>query len=242
MKTIKLGSMYRDGQVQNLLFSCRESANISLDNTISGREIEWVQVRGILAATQCVCMDISWEQLNLRGYIFGRLVQIDGKRYLCRSFKVGAKNDKSAEWDGILDEYGESNYLWNWEQMYFWGQETPIWNGCESARVIRGFSSPRRWCSITASHPYSYVGFRPVLEPLFSGDPQLLVGSNIKLFGPYGESLIGRLAECDDYDLILDTVLESPAICGWASQIDGQIIVQKGNIMGIREVKTIGKG
>lgn len=241
MKIIKFGSMYCDGHVQDLPFSCSESANVSLGNTVSGREIEWVQVRDILAATQCVCVSISWEQLDQCGYIFGRPVQIDGKRYLCRSFKVGVVNDKSAEWDGILDECGESNDLWNWEQMYFWGQETPMWTGGKSDRVVRGFSSSYRWSSVTASCQYSYVGFRPVLEPLFSGDPQILIGNSVKLFGPSGETITGDLAECDDYDFVLDPILEIPANCGWAHWIGGQVIVQKEDIIGIKEAKYVGE-
>lgn len=242
MGIIRLGSMYLDGQTQDLPFSCQKSTNISLGNTVPGKEIEWVKEKGILVATQCVCVAISWEQLDQLGFVFGRTVQIDGKPYLCRCLKVGAEDDGLNEWDDVLSKWGSGNDLWNWEHIYFWGQETPLWSDDGlNQRVVRGFSSPYRRNSVKASHQLTYVGFRPVLVPLFSGNPQILVCSNIKLFGPRGETITGDLAECDDYDFVLDPILDIPANCGWASWIGGQVIVQRGNVIGIKEAKYDGE-
>lgn len=242
MEIIKLGSMYLDDQVQDLPFACQESTNISFGNTICGKEIEWVEAKGIMVATQCVCVGVSWEQLDQLGFVFGRTVQIDGKSYLCRCLKVGAEEGKSNEWDDVLGKCGSGNDLWNWEHIYFWGQETPLWSDDGlNQRVVRGFSSPYRRSSVKVSHQLTYVGFRPVLEPLFSGDPKALIGSNIKVLGPRGEAITGDLAECDDYDFVLDPILEIPANCGWAHWMGGQVIVQKEDIIGIKEAKYVGE-
>ena len=61
------------------------------------------------------------------------------------------------------------------------------------------------------------------------------------MLGPRGEAITGDLAECDDYDFVLDPILEIPANCGWASWIGGQVIVQRENVIGIQEVSYVGE-
>ena len=77
--------------------------------------------------------------------------------------------------------------------------------------------------------------FRPVLEPLFPELSDLLVGSNIKVFGPCGEIIEGQLAEYDDYDLVLDAA--TPSDCNWAVQHGGQSIISQKFLIGISDTK-----
>ena len=49
-------------------------------------------------------------------------------------------------------------------------------------------------------HPLTHelgIGFRPVLEPLFTELSETLVGSKIKVFGPHGEAAVGCLVGFD---------------------------------------------
>jgi len=55
--------------------------NISFGDTIQELAIPFVKWKNLLLATQCVCTNISWEDLNLPGFIFGYPIKIDGTPY-----------------------------------------------------------------------------------------------------------------------------------------------------------------
>ena len=78
--------------------------NISFGDTIQELAIPFVKWKNLLLATQCVCTNISWEDLNHPGFIFGYPIKIDGTPYTCRSFQVGKTESASSElyrWVGI---------------------------------------------------------------------------------------------------------------------------------------------
>lgn len=179
--------------------------------------------------------NVSWEQLDSQGLVFGTPVQIDGQFYLFRCLKVGAKKDASNEWDAALDETGESNDLWHWENQYFWGQETP--KDWASTRAVRGYHSARRWDCSLASFRYVSVGFRPALEPLGSEPcfPNALIGKTIRLYGPRGASLEGRLQDVDDYDFVLASVAGAHTRCFWTSKAGDNLVVSRDSILWFTE-------
>ena len=231
-KIKKLGSVYfDDGPV--LPGSKLGEQQFSIGDTYSGMELQWVCDGCRLVADRCICINISWEQLNQMGFVFGTPVRIDGELYLCRCLKVGALPDTPNEWDILLEQYGDDNDLWHWKGMYFLGQETPPdW---ATHRALRGDETARHWNLGNAAGRGVYVGFRPVLEPLFPELSDLLVGSNIKVFGPCGEIIEGQLAEYDDYDLVLDAA--TPSDCNWAVQHGGQSIISQKFLIGISDTK-----
>ncbi len=176
--------------------------NISFGDTIQELAIPFVKWKNLLLATQCVCTNISWEDLNLPGFIFGYPIKIDGTPYTCRSFQVGKTESASSEWDNALDDLGEDDSLWHWDKMYFWGQDTAM--GWNSRRVRRGYHSARTWnCSESYFHGAG-IGFRPVLEPLPLGPlvSESLVGVNLEIYSS-GYMFDGELVDFNDYDMVI---------------------------------------
>lgn len=233
-KIIKLGSLYFDGQPQET-GARYDSGRIAFGPAIPGKELQWVKVNGLLVADRCVCINVSWEQLDSQGLVFGTLVQIDGQFYLFRCLKVGAQKDASNEWDAALDETGESNDLWHWENQYFWGQETP--KDWASNRAVRGFHSARDWLNSPATNRFPSVGFRPALEPLGSGhcSPDALIGKTIRLYGPGWAALEGHLLDADDYDFTLVPTAGAPTRCFWASKAGDNLVVSRDSILWFTE-------
>ena len=97
-----LGSIYLDGVVQERGFVCDESTNISIGDTVPGKELLWVVADSRLVADRCACCDINWTQINRAGYNVGRPVFIDGKPYECRSLSVvQCLGQTISEWDEL---------------------------------------------------------------------------------------------------------------------------------------------
>lgn len=218
-----LGSIYLDGVVQKPGFVCDASTNISIGDTVRGKELEWVVAGNRLVADRCACCDINWTQINAAGYNVGRPVFVDGKPYECRSLSVVPSLKQTAsEWDGLLDEFGEDNLLWHWKEKYFWGSEI-ILCGVQSARFLaRGFKASDRAPSI---------GFRPVLEPLLPASTDLSgqEGRKIRLHGAGRTIIEGTLVSADDYDIVVDGVKMGQ--CDWAIGDGKGIVANKSKIL-----------
>ena len=222
-----LGSIYLDGVVQERGFVCDESTNISIGDTVPGKELLWVVADSRLVADRCACCDINWTQINRAGYNVGRPVFIDGKPYECRSLSVvQCLGQTISEWDELLDEFGEDNLLLHWKEKYFWGKEI-IPCGVQSARFrAQGFNSSDRAPSI---------GFRPVLEPLLPAATDLSgqEGKKIRLHGPDNTIIAGTLVSSDDYDVIVDGVKIGK--CDWAIGDDKGIVANRSKILWIKK-------
>ena len=233
-KIKKLGSLYFEGNpvIPGAIFAGQE---LSIGDTCPGVELQWVDDGGLLVSDRTICTNITWEQLDQKGLVFGAPVRIDGKSYLCRCLKVGSKEGVPNEWDALLDKYGENDNLWHWEYQRFWGQETI--SRPDLPHPIRGGVLARFWCWDRATYQSVDVGFRPVLEPLLSGGPEVLVGRNIKVFGPREEYIRGRLVEFSDYDLMVDPAAGIGDGIGWTHRQNGMVIIERGAITKIWEVE-----
>ena len=232
---VNLGSLYLNGQPKDLGVEYNGEV-LSFGNTIPGKTIPFVKWGELLVASQCVCSNIRWEQLNKAGYILGRPVKIDGVPYLCRSLKVGDENDVPNEWDSILDDLGEDDSLWHWGSGYFWGQETARHHA--SHRAVRGYLSARCWNYYTTVYRGALVGFRPVLEPL-PPEPLIsdaLIRADLKVYGS-DTAIIGQLVEYTDYDLVMapNTELCLPRKCQWVRRDGKRIIIDRAAIVWMKE-------
>lgn len=232
---IKLGSLYFDGQPQRI-GARYDSGKITLGASVPGKELQWVKLKsGLLIADRVVCVSVSWEHLDDQGLVFGTPFQIDGQFYLCRCLKVGAEGGVPNEWDTALGEAGEDVEIWHWSGQYFWGQETL--ENQESRRAVRGYCSARYWNNNSASSRFVRLGFRPALEPLGSEpcSPETLIGKTIRLYGPRGASLEGRLQDVDDYDFILSPAAGAHTRCFWTSKAGDNLVVSRDSILWFTE-------
>ena len=154
-------------------------ATISIGAAKNKKNITWVKPDGqnILISDRVLLVTVSWDDLERNGMVSGKLIVIDGQFFNCRLLQVGKSDGVPNEWDKILDETGEDDTLWHWNNACFWGQEKPT--DVASRRAVRGYFSARYWNSNTATNRYVSVGFRPALEPLPSDTPT----PNIKLDG-----------------------------------------------------------
>ena len=232
---IKLGCLQFNRQPKGLGVKYNGEV-LSFGDTDPLKAIPFVKWGKLLVASQCVCTNISWDELNKAGYIFGWPVKIDGAPYLCRSLKAGEERDVPNEWDSILDDLGEDDGLWHWSDGYFWGQETS--RRFASSRAVRGWSSARYWNYDSATYRYVYVGFRPVLEPL-PPEPLVsdtLIGANLKVYGP-DTAIIGQLVEYTDYDLVIELSAQQPSPMErkWAGKDGKHIIIDRSAIVWVQE-------
>ena len=154
-------------------------ATISIGAAKNKKNITWVKPDGqnILISDRVLLVTVSWDDLERNGMVNGKLIVIDGQFFNCRLLQVSKSDGVPNEWDKILDETGEDDTLWHWNNACFWGQEKPT--DVASRRAVRGYFSARYWNSNTATNRYVSVGFRPALEPLPSDTPT----PNIKLDG-----------------------------------------------------------
>lgn len=236
MEKILIGSIYLNGIAQMPWFDYDGSADISFGDTVPGRELQWVKLKnGLLIADRCVCTSISWEDLDKKGFAFGTPITIDGEAYWCRCLQVGSEEGEPNEWDSALDEAGESNDLWHWDEAYFWGQETLKYGA--SSRAIRGYHSARHWSNYTATNRNAAVGFRPALEYLGFApcSPDTLLNKKVKVYCPDGIAIEGCLVDFSNYDIVLKANSSVRTNRLWARKEGRNIIIRRENIVWLEE-------
>ena len=235
MEVKNFGSLYLNGR-PSVLNAKYGGGNISLGDTVPEEAIPFVKWKDLWVAGKAICLNASWDDLNKHNFITGHPIKIDGVPYLCRSLKVGEKENVPNEWDSILDDLGEDDNLWHWGSGYFWGQEGSKYEA--SYRAVRGWVSARYWHTHDASFRHVYVGFRPVLEPL-PPEPLVsdtLIGANLKVYGP-DTAIIGQLVEHTDYDLVMapNAGLRLPRKCQWARRDGKHIIIDQTAVIWMKE-------
>lgn len=196
------------------------------------KEIGWVAVNGLLIADQCLLTNVSWDDLDVQGLVFGKEVTVQGLRFKIRLLKVGSKEDVPNEWDAALDAVGEDDTLWHWDHKFFWGQE-PV-SGSVSHRAVRGYDSARYWGSISATNSYSGVGFRPALEPLPT-DPSAIRHSQEALVIGRAGAVAGSLIDATAYDLVIQPNADGliGEVSFAAKMQDGTLAVDRSGIISI---------
>ena len=161
-----------------------------------GDSLSWVVVNGLLIANCLVLINISWDDLNNQGLVFGKQVTINGQDFLCRLLKVGTGKGKTNEWDAALDVVGDDDSLWDWYGAWFWGQESISKSRC----ALRGFNSARHYGWNKSARRISYFCFRPVLEPSPTDD----LKSENRVCAIGGQSILyGKILELTSYDAII---------------------------------------
>lgn len=196
------------------------------------KEIGWVAVNGLLIADQCLLTNVSWDDLDVQGLVFGKEVTVQGLRFKIRLLKVGSKEDVPNEWDAALDAVGEDDTLWHWDHKFFWGQE-PV-SGSVSHRAIRGYTSARHWGWSDSSSRHAYLGFRPALEPLPT-DPSAIRHSQEALVIGRAGAVAGSLIDATAYDLVIQPNADGliGEVSFAAKMQDGTLAVDRSGIISI---------
>lgn len=196
------------------------------------KEIGWVAVNGLLIADQCLLTNVSWDDLDVQGLVFGKEVTVQGLRFKIRLLKVGSKEDVPNEWDAALDAVGEDDTLWHWDHKFFWGQE-PV-SGSVSYRAIRGYYSARYWNYNYATISNPSVGFRPALEPLPT-DPSAIRHSQEALVIGRAGAVAGSLIDATAYDLVIQPNADGliGEVSFAAKMQDGTLAVDRSGIISI---------
>lgn len=196
------------------------------------KEIGWVAVNGLLIADQCLLTNVSWDDLDVQGLVFGKEVTVQGLRFKIRLLKVGSKEDVPNEWDAALDAVGEDDTLWHWDHKFFWGQE-PV-SGSVSLRAFRGCSSARIWGWYYASIRSADLGFRPALEPLPT-DPSAIRHSQEALVIGRAGAVAGSLIDATAYDLVIQPNADGliGEVSFAAKMQDGTLAVDRSGIISI---------
>ena len=129
----------------------------------------------LFIADFAVTHEVSWDNLNAKGLIFGKNCAAGGVEYMLRAPSVGSDSTgsgdsqhgtpQSNEWDRILDK--NDGYIKNWSRMHSWGQD--ISRSSWTTRAFRGYNSARYWTASWSESSRPSVGFRPVLEILNPG-------------------------------------------------------------------------
>ena len=196
------------------------------------KEIGWVAVNGLLIADQCLLTNVSWDDLDVQGLVFGKEVTVQGLRFKIRLLKVGSKEDVPNEWDAALDAVGEDDTLWHWDHKFFWGQE-PV-SGSVSRRAIRGYTSARHWGWSDSSSRHALLGFRPALEPLPT-DPSAIRHSQEALVIGRAGAVAGSLIDATAYDLVIQPNADGliGEVSFAAKMQDGTLAVDRSGIISI---------
>lgn len=229
---IKLGSLFLDGRPVETGMQYVPSQTIEVGEMTPSKEIGWVAVNGLLIADQCLLTNVSWDDLDVQGLVFGKEVTVQGLRFKIRLLKVGSKEDVPNEWDAALDAVGEDDTLWHWDHKFFWGQE-PV-SGSVSHRAIRGYTSARHWGWTASSYRYAYSGFRPALEPLPT-DPSAIRHSQEALVIGRAGAVAGSLIDATAYDLVIQPNADGliGEVSFAAKMQDGTLAVDRSGIISI---------
>lgn len=133
----------------------------------------------IFVADRVLLKAISYDNLVEQGYAgegtaCGSTIYFNGIPFCCRLLDVGTNLITSNlvgpnEWDTCLKTAGDSDSLWHWHGIKFWGGDAvKNQNPDMVMRPVRGFGAAASFSIKTSYYSANDVGFRPVVEPLES--------------------------------------------------------------------------
>lgn len=237
MEIVKFGNLYlgEAPAVGGSWVPYIENMDISIRSTYyPNSPIEWVKVHDSLYVARTVLLtSISLESLGKQGYVYGRDLVIDGRRYIARMLRVG----EQGELENILAAAGDDAPSLFVHEKGFYGLElVDLTIAGERRCTIWKWQGQNR-CSYGTRTAGAEIGWCPVLEPLDKNLSFCIEHIGMVLSIRCLLSLIrGRLVDVTDYDLVLD--------CGKNPIIDfgedeqtyrqlesGLVVVNRDNVM-----------
>jgi hypothetical protein len=203
--TRKFGTLYLDNEKQKRPVDFLEFQDVPIyagqkieirdTNKSDESKLSWIEIndndKRFLVCDRNILKEVSWNELNEQNLIFGKVVIIEGKKYILRLLTgYGEKNDnKLNEWDryianvanivglptstdcdidNISNEDNEeeinkdNNSLWHWYNFSSFTQNEYSKN--QKFCITRGFYSTTYSNQSDKELKYETVGYRPVLE------------------------------------------------------------------------------
>ena len=205
MEIVKFGNLYLDDNplIGDTLYT--PNSDIRIGNTAySNSPIEWVKVHDSLyVARRYLLAHISRSDLDEQGFVYGRELYIDGRKYNVRLVQVGSSRNSTpaSEWNAVIKAAGRDAATLFPANRPFLGMDIPQGEGlC----AVRKGQQGRDWdCYVDLNYPD--IVWRPVLEPVdmrLNLGPEY-VGLPLAVRCPM-KFIRGRLVEVTSYDLILD--------------------------------------
>jgi hypothetical protein len=154
-------------------------------------KLSWIEIndnnKKLLICDRNILKEVSWNELNEQNLVFGKVIIIDGKKYILRlligvnekqEFKVnewdkyivnvdnivGLPVSADYETDYNLKDDEDNDNLWHWYNFASYTQSE-----CSKGKklcVTRGFSFVEDSSESDKDLKYETVGYRPVLELL----------------------------------------------------------------------------
>lgn len=243
MEIVKFGNLYLDDEpVEGGVFvPYTVNQDIRLgDTAYKSYPVDWVKVHNSLYVSRNILLtNVSWRDLDEQGFVYGREVTIDGRKYNARLLQMGTRSNDFNEWEAILGADPVTANLFSRETGFMGMDLTDFSVAGEQRCSVRGDYPGLASIDTTTERPT--VGWRPVLEPL---DMQLTldagcIGLPLSIRCPFSV-IQGKLVEITSYDLILD-ITTRPVIDledshrAYCRLSNGQIAVDRGQIMGVWE-------
>lgn len=244
MEHVKLGSIYWNGkpiQYDHTELFSGKTESLTVGDTVPGYELQFARWGKLLVSDCNVCNNVSWDDLNRNGLVFGRFLTIDGQRYFCRTPQGGPAKNSLNELDCFLQAlfHDEPMHAWftsshDTKHGAFWCQETN--HNWPNQRVIRAPADVVKWRHLETDFKSPIVGFLPILEPVEAiVPPEELVGQRVKVYGN-GASVTGRLVSVDNYDLCLSSSTCSMPSQEWIDKKGTSITIRRDSILWVRPI------
>lgn len=203
---------------------------ISFGDTQADDEgLGWIKVGNTFWGDRILLPGVKKIDLEAQGYVRGRVVKIDGRKYICRLPYIGTKNGDESEWKDAVAATTEDDAVWHWNRQYFWGQDT---HGTASSWVC-GYIGPLNHDVYAKDVRSLHIGFRPVLEPLpeslqFDGS---LIRKPVTLYLP-DAVLLCNVRSLTDYDLFVVPDKNDAELGAWGVRIsESELAVNREDIV-----------
>lgn len=187
VKTQPFGTFYINGiPLGNMDYSYSiempkyQGGVLTIGDSVPGCLINWIPVGDFLIANRNLICDISFIDLDQLGFINGKTVFVDGKRYLCRvpRFRFEAHDGEELfdEWQAALDVVEPSYEVIHFSTYHSWGVGRHNNSGMhenELGAFVVGGSSPYEMLRREPGVSGRYLGFRPILFPQAENEPNV---------------------------------------------------------------------
>ena len=186
---------------------CAQGVTFCLGDTIAGAEMTWIYIPelGIYVSSVPIVEDVTWDMLKADGYIDGKIVNIDNRKYKCRLPRSESVPDSMNEWDRILQNTDGFHDCFERYCRPFWCYGSAVHGS--KCRVTRGSykrGTLKAYGTEKSDVTFCGVGFRAVLEPIIQADnheisiPEALKTLELMAINLTGEaaSMSSEQAEC----------------------------------------------